>query len=129
MGVPCPYCDRVLADFQGRAGHIRFKHPERFKYEYGRDPNLPYYSRDESLDRLVEFAREVGDHRMETCAHLRRGKITGKLLCWYWRFSKGTKHLELIPIEGEGYSHAVASPEMCGICAKYEGRKQQGPAE
>jgi ssDNA-binding Zn-finger/Zn-ribbon topoisomerase 1 len=42
MGVTCPYCGKVLADYQGRAGHIRFKHPERFREEYGRDPNLPW---------------------------------------------------------------------------------------
>jgi hypothetical protein len=71
MGVSCPYCERELADYQGLAGHIRFKHPERFEERYGRDPNLPWHPHNRDLSELKERVKRL-EERMDAASRVVR---------------------------------------------------------
>lgn len=78
-----------------------------------------------SLDRLLAFVHDVGRRRMGPCGYARKGRQTGKLLCWAWHFNEqdetSMQNLELVKVkEGnkEDY-HAVVTPEMCGSCQLY----------
>ena len=70
MGVTCPHCRKELADYQGLAGHIRFKHPERFRERYGRDPNLPWYG-GVDLSQLSERVKYL-EERVEAASRVVR---------------------------------------------------------
>lgn len=87
------------------------------------------------VDEVLAFMRDVGRHRMENCEEAEVGENTGKLICWYWRFSEGDEasmeNLDLVPIKEDGkvkYYHAEATPELCGACHAYDAVNELGPA-